>query len=332
MVKRCFHNFHYAATAILALALIPALRAAHLPLKFAWTSYFVTYWWSLGFQSMTAAILLYAIGFPSEFRQKLTSRVSQPENPMKETLAIFIPATYLFVMFFLVFSYNDIIASLRFNGSADLALNNIDSWILRGLTVSSLAAGIPLGMSKAMEVIYFSMFSQMGACLILLALRCGRKISMRFISTIVTAYYIALIAFYFIPATGPYYLSAMNHDGNYIGLGQRAFVQMLNALRSHQRPPIIGTDYFIALPCLHVTQPLIALWFIRRWKRVLVSLSVYCCVLFPSIVLLEQHYVIDLVGGVAVAIISIAAVEDASSDSIGGEAAKEPDPKRAADS
>ena len=60
---RGLYNFHYAATAILALALIPASRRAP-TFEIAWTSYFVTYWWSLGFQSMTAAILLYAIGFP----------------------------------------------------------------------------------------------------------------------------------------------------------------------------------------------------------------------------------------------------------------------------
>ena len=308
MVKHIFRNFHYVATVILALALIPAFRAAHLPLKFAWTSYFVTYWWSLGFQSMMTAVVFYAIGFPSEFRRSLTSRVGHRENPLKEILAIFLPATYLFVVFVLVFSYNDVIASFRFNGSADVALNQVDSWILGGVTVSSLARGIPLRMSKAMEVIYFLMFSQMGAFLILLALRCGRKTAMLFISAIATAYYLSLIIFYFVPATGPYYLSVLNHDGNYIGLGERSFVQMLEAMRNHLRPQIIGTDYFIALPCLHVTQPLIALWFVRQWRRVMVALVAYCLILFPSIVLLEQHYVIDLIGGVAVAIIAITMV------------------------
>ena len=308
MTRNLLRNFHYVATVILALALIPAFRAAQIPLKMTWKSYFVTYWWSLGFQSMMAAVVLYAIGFPSEFRKSLTSRVGQRENPLKAILAILIPSTYLFAMFVLVFSYNDIIASFRFNGLADVALNQADSWILGGLTVSSLARGIPLRMSKAMEVIYFLLFSQMGACLILLALRCGRKTAMQFISAIATAYYLSLIIFYFVPATGPYYLSVLNHDGHYIGLGQRAFVQTLEAMRNHHRPQIVGTDYFIGLPCLHVTQPLIALWFVRQWRRVMVVLMTYCLILFPSIVLLEQHYVIDLIGGVAVAIIAIAMV------------------------
>src|ERR1700741_1506450 len=141
MIKNIFRNFHYLATVILALALIPALRVAQIPLKFTWKSYFVTFWWSLGFQSMMAAVVLYAIGFTSEFRKKLTSRVGHRENPLKEILSIFVPSIYLFVMFVLVFSYNDVIASFRFNGSADVALNQADSWFLGGVTGSSLAPG-----------------------------------------------------------------------------------------------------------------------------------------------------------------------------------------------
>jgi hypothetical protein len=261
---------------------------------------------------MIAAIVLYAIGFPSEFCKKLTSRIEGRESPREPLLAILIPAAYLFLMFILVFSYNDAIATLRFNGSADLALNRVDSSILGGMTVSSLARRVPLRASKVMEWVYFLMFSQVGGCLILLALRSGREISMRFVGTIATAYYIGLIIFYCVPAAGPYYLSAINHDGTYIGIGQAAFVQMLNSMRNHHPLQIVGTDYFIALPCLHVAQPLISIWFVRQWKPIVIVLAVYCVALFPSIVLLEQHYVIDLIGGVAVAVIVIAMVSPRS--------------------
>ena len=255
-----------------------------------------------------AAVALYAIGFPSEFRTKLTSRADHRINPGKQMLAIFVPAAYFFVVLLLAISYNDVIASLRFTGSADGALNQVDSWMLLGRTVPSLTHGIPLSVSKGMETIYLLMYSQIGACLILLALRCGRLVSMRFISAIATAYWIALIMFYFVPATGPYYVSALNRDGNYISLGQVA-IQALDALRNHQHPEVMGTDYFIAFPSLHLTQPLIALWFIRRWRRVKIALTAYCLVLCPSIVLLEQHYVIDLIGGAAVAVVAIAMVD-----------------------
>lgn len=299
-------NFHYFATVILALGLIPAFRIARLPLRFAWGVYFINYWWLRAFQSMVTAILLYAIGFPSEFWRRLTSRAGPKESPRETLLAIFIPAAYFFLVLILVFSYNDVIAMLRFNGLADATLNRVDSWILGGATVSSMAHHVSFRASKIMERIYFLMFSQIGGCLILLALRCGRDIAMRFIATIATAYYIALILFYIVPATGPFYLSVMSHDGNYIDLQQRAFVQMLNSMRDHHPLQIIGADYFVALPCLHVTQPIISIWFVRKWKPVVVALVAYCLVLFPSILLLEQHYVVDLIGGAAVAVIAIA--------------------------
>jgi len=257
---------------------------------------------------MIAATVLYPIGFPTEFWRSLTAASRAKESPRNALMALFVPSAYFFLMFILVFSYNDVIAVLRFNGSADVTLNRIDSWILGGETVSALAHHVPLLTSKIMEGIYFLMFSQIGACLILLALRCGRDMSMRFIATIATAYYFALVLFYLVPATGPYYLSAMAHDGNYIGLGQRAFVQMLNSMRDRHSLQIIGTDYFVALPCLHVTQPIIAIWFVRKWRTIAIVLSAYCLALFPSIVLLEQHYVVDLIGGAIVAVIAIAMV------------------------
>src|ERR1700690_2847130 len=133
MTHRPFLRLHYFATAILAMGLIPVFRMAHLPLRFTWKSYFISYWWSMAFQSMIAAIVLYAIGFPAEFCKKLTSRIEDRESPREPLLAILIPAAYLFLMFILVFSYNDAIATLRFNGSADLALNRVDSSILGGM-------------------------------------------------------------------------------------------------------------------------------------------------------------------------------------------------------
>jgi hypothetical protein len=207
-------------------------------------------------------------------------------------------------MLIIVFSYNDVIAAVRFNGSADVLLNRMDAWILNGTTVSSLARGVPPGTTKIMQRIYDLLYAQIGGCFILLALRCGRAASMRFIGTIAAAYYLALVVFFFLPATGPYYLSAMSGDGRYVS----AFVLTLNSMRTHLPIRIIGADYYIAMPCLHVTQPLISIWFVRKWKPVAAVLSVYCLALIPAILLLEQHYVVDLIGGGLVAAIVIATV------------------------
>ena len=68
-------------------------------------------------------------------------------------------------------------------------------------------------------------------------------------------------------------------------------------------------DYFVAFPCMHIVQPLLVMWFLRRWKPFIVALSIYNSVLVVSIVLLEWHYVVDLLGGVVVTLFSIGVIE-----------------------
>lgn len=134
---------------------------------------------------------------------------------------------------------------------------------------------------------------------------------MRFIAAIMTAYYVGLILFYFVPAAGPYYLAA--HDPlaqKYLEGGEIQFARMLDAFRMHHSIAMISSDYFIAFPCLHIAQPLIVLWYLRDWKRVALVLGLYDVVLVPSILLLQQHYVVDLVGGVGVAALAVFMVRD----------------------
>jgi hypothetical protein len=153
------------------------------------------------------------------------------------------------------------------------------------------------------------MFPQVGACLFIVALREGGFKAMQFIGTIATAYFMGLAFFYLLPATGPYYLSAYRHDGGYVGAGQMAFVNLLTILKEHRGISIIGTHYFIAFPCLHITQPLLVLWFLRRSKRIVALLAAYDLALIPAILLLQQHYVVDLIGGACVALLAVAMVD-----------------------
>jgi hypothetical protein len=81
-----------------------------------------------------------------------------------------------------------------------------------------------------------------------------------------------------------------------------AKAQLLTTNRSLSQ---VDTDYFVAFPCLHIAQPLIVIWFLRRWKRIVIFLIAYDLLLIPSILLLEWHYVVDLIGGVAVASMAI---------------------------
>jgi hypothetical protein len=72
------------------------------------------------------------------------------------------------------------------------------------------------------------------------------------------------------------------------------------------------SGYFIAFPCMHIAQPLIVMWFLRRWKRMLVFLCAYDCLLIVSILLLEWHYLVDIIGGILVAGIAIAITDNSA--------------------
>lgn len=129
---------------------------------------------------------------------------------------------------------------------------------------------------------------------------------MRFVAAIMTAYYVGLILFYLVPAAGPYYLASGDPSAQkYLEGGEIQFARILDSFRLHHSIPMISSDYFIAFPCLHIAQPLIVLWYLRDWKRVALVLGLYDLVLIPSIVLLQQHYVVDLIGGVGVAALAV---------------------------
>jgi hypothetical protein len=231
--------------------------------------------------------------------------------------AVFVPAFYLFVGFLLVFAYNDIILTLRFFGATDAAFNTMDRWLLHGLSVSELChwavQHLSVSFFHALEFIYFGMFSQIGAGLILIALFDGRRRALQFVGTILTAYYLALVLFYLWPSQGPFYLCAGHfiifpHDLQSYAI-QKWSIANSQGLWRHAPIRRISTDYYVAFPCMHIAQPLVVMWFLRRWKRILAVLAAYDVLLVVAIVLLEWHYVVDVIAGVLVAAMAIAVVD-----------------------
>ena len=357
--KRWPTEFHYWASALLALAVIPFLKRLDLPVKVDWANLASAYWLVLAAQSIFVAALLYLIGFvPAttlgpllermrrnqlrlalwltfflilywaftgfkamlltvdaiavlEFRERL-----QPAVRRQAALSVLIPAIYLFAGFLLVFAYNDIIVSVRFYGATDTAFRAMDRWLLRGTSVSELSQWavrrFPVGLFRFLEFVYFGMFPQIGAALIVTAIDRGRSRALRFVGTILTAYYLALILFFLWPSQGPYYLCP-NHFSEFprtlrAYAAQEASLANCKALWNHVRIRHISTDYYIAFPCMHIAQPLVVLWFLRGWRRMTAALALYDVLLLASIVLLEWHYVVDILAGVLVAGVAIAAV------------------------
>ena len=219
------------------------------------------------------------------------------------------PAVYLFFGLVAMFCYNDLIASMKFIGAYDGFFLKVDSVLMRGHSISflahSLALRLPIQVLGIAEFIYYGMFGQVGAGLVLTALCLGRRESLRYVGTVLTAYVIALALFYLWPTIGPFYTCPVHslpriHLATY-DYQQNAVLKARLLTTSYKQFNTINADYFIAFPCMHIAQPLIVMWFLRRWKRITYALILYDVVLVAAILLLEWHYLVDVIGGIFVA-------------------------------
>ncbi len=254
--------------------------------------------------------------------------------------SVFPPALYLFATFLLIFAYNDIVASVRYNFAYDATFSAMDRAILHGHSVSDLSHWairvFPISFFHFLEAIYFGMFLQIGAGIILLSLCEGRARGLQFVGTILTAYYLALLLFWVWPSQGPYVLCP-DHFSRFPSSLQAYNIQkalMAHAVMLWNHVPIrrISTDYFIAFPCMHIAQPVIVLWFLRRWKRAFVMLCIYDVILIAAILFLEWHYVLDIIAGVLVGTISVAVTNNWASRSMGSGKVSEMQQRRGAPS
>lgn len=247
-----------------------------------------------------------------EVRERL-----RPHGLLRSAGAILPPALYLFLGLLLVSAYNDIILSVRFFAADDALFNSMDKWLLHGLSVPQLCHGalqaLPISVFHFLEFIYYGMFAQIGAALILTCQYCGRRRGMQFVGAVLVGYYIALVLFYLWPSQGPYYVCPAHFTQFPSALrtyaAQKGSMAGAQARWSHEPLSRISFDYYIAFPCMHIVQPLIVMWFLRFSKRMMVFLTAYNVVLASAIVLLEWHYVVDVLAGVVVAVLAVAAVE-----------------------
>ena len=219
------------------------------------------------------------------------------------------PAVYLFFGLVAMFCYNDLIASMKFIGAYDAFFLKVDSILMGGHSISGLAHSwaphLPIQTFGIAEFIYYGMFGQVGAGLVLTAMCLGRRESFRYVGTVLTAYVIALALFYLWPTIGPFYTCPF-HSLPRVQLAtydyqQNAVLKARLLTTSYKQFNTVNADYFIAFPCMHIAQPLVVMWFLRRWKRITFALILYDVVLIPAILLLEWHYLVDLVGGILVA-------------------------------
>lgn len=289
--------------------LLLRIRAEKLRLILILT-YALILWWAFNwFKSLIFTVdTVVLLEFYERFRARGLRRAAS---------VVALPALYLFFGFVLIAAYNLVIVSSRFFAAYDTFFYQVDLWLMRGISVSAIVRWenrvFPLSFFNFLEFIYFGMFAQIGAGLILTPLCFGQRRGMQFVGTILTAYYITFALFFLWPSHGPYYLDSghfTHFPPTLTAYGvQRGTIAAAQALSKHIPPDRISFQYFIAFPCMHITQPLIVMWYLRKWKRILVTLAVYDVCLVFAIVGLEWHYVADILGGILVAVLAVLATD-----------------------
>jgi PAP2 superfamily len=350
-------EFHWIASGLFAICVIPAFLALKLPLLVNWSRLATIYWVGLSLHSVAFAVMLIVIGLPlhetlrpfwAHYKAQrarlavfvvfaalmflefgalsglvlmivalvLAELVDRARGDLNVLLAyvrpLLLPSIYLFFGLVMVFAYNDVIAVVRKPSAYDWLYLKLDSYFLGGSNVSAIAHNlihrIP-AIAPSAEIIYYGMFNQIGAAVIILAVYVGSKESARFVGTLLTAYFLGLVLFLLWPSMGPFY-TCPNHFSEFphflrtyaAQMGMAAKVKLLATNRGLSQ---VDTDYFIAFPCLHIAQPIIVAWYLRKWRRMLLFLIAYDVLLIPAILLLEWHYLVDIFGGVAVAVLAI---------------------------
>ena len=87
--------------------------------------------------------------------------------------------------------------------------------------------------------------------------------------------------------------------------GTTAAWGVIDYLLERPHGPVDLADYYIGFPCMHIALPLVSIWFLRKWPRIVIVLAACALFLVASIILLEWHYLIDLFAGVLVAISAV---------------------------
>jgi len=241
---------------------------------------------------------------------------------------VFFPALYLFFVITLVYAFNHALAGIRYAGTYDGVFSHLD-WLLFHVNVSHIAhwclSHFPAWIFTLLELSYFGMYGRIGAVLILIALLGNQQYAVKYVRALLICYTIATAIFILCPVKGPYSICPV-HLSSYprwlpTFWTQETLLIKARALFAHHLTPDVSLtsidDYYIGFPSLHTALPLIGIWFLRPWKRIAgVMLFLFLVLLVPALILLEWHYLVDVLGGVATAFLAIWITDRISTESL----------------
>jgi PAP2 superfamily len=124
-----------------------------------------------------------------------------------------------------------------------------------------------------------------------------RPIFLRFVVTLLAMSFSAFVFFVLLPTAPPW----LAHDWGYLpGVHKLINTALPSALSPYYR--LLDSNPTAAFPSLHAAYPLLGAFALSRVDRRAGALTLFwCCAVWFSIVFLGEHYVVDALGGIALA-------------------------------
>jgi membrane-associated phospholipid phosphatase len=217
----------------------------------------------------------------------------------------FVRSSVLFITVILTYeALQGLTGALVSTGSV-VSLAGVD----RALVGSDFSSDIQIMFNSPITTFVSTIFYGLHVFLIIIAIGLfwfkDRIVYRGYLYSMVITSYLALLTFILLPSAPPYYVGAAK---NLLVTGDK---MLPSALQSVQSALLSGeSDVFAAFPSLHAAYATLFSVFMFKLGRKygLVSLPIAFGVYF-SIVYLGQHYLVDLLAGVAYAMLSVFVVE-----------------------
>ena len=272
-------KLHYWPTVVLV-ALFPAAcyLARIRPANPSFVPGFLLVWFLL---SLPWAAFLYLFGVPGACSQLMGPSPNLPRNWKQMAVGAVAVWAYLALGILVGIYYGAMVVSVRGYNLYDAALAKVDSVLLFGHSVIGISHRAT-ALIPGSEVIYLAMFGIMGAGVMLLCLSGQAEAGFEMSSSIIVAYILSITCFAIWPSAGPFSLCAdhLSHfpHGSLSLFAQQHALSSAAKLWRHEGVSTVPLAYFISFPAMHVTQPLIVAWHLRRGSACRPSsLFTACC-------------------------------------------------------
>ena len=222
---------------------------------------------------------------------------------------------------FLAISYAfTVIKACLFVGAqpSDAALVDFVNRYAGGTVYQSFAAwgGEHMGWVRALDDFYLRIFDQMAAVSLFLIGAGRRSERIVFQSALALCYLLGAVSYFILPGFGPAFFDPgayafLDGQGLWAPVVQDALAQNSLSVSNGTLSALPPYQFLACMPSLHMTHELVMLYYARHDRTFFSAKLVGVLVSAIAVIVLGWHYLIDIVGGVGLALVSVAIAERA---------------------